>query len=58
MRKDNIVKYCCAIGISGVMLLNSIFVYAASTKSELNSQMGDINDQINATKTEINGVKE
>lgn len=58
MRKKNIVKYCCAIGISGVILVNSIFVYAASTKSELNSQMGDINDQINATKTEINGVKE
>ena len=57
MKNKRIIKYCCTIGISTVVLLNSVLVYAANTKSELNNQMGDINDQISATKTEINGVQ-
>lgn len=46
----------CSLATLGIVSLNSIFVYA-TTKTELNNQMGDIDDQISETKDEIKEVK-
>lgn len=57
MKKEKIVKLCCAASLSVAVLSTSMWVYAANTKDSLNSQMGDLDSQINETKSEINGVK-
>lgn len=57
MKKIKAIKLCCIFSILISMLSSPLWVYAASSKTELNSQMGNIDDQIDETKTEINGVK-
>ncbi len=56
--KNKNLKIIASTLIATVFLLNTVFVYSASTKTELNNQMGNINDQISEKKEEINDVKD
>ena len=57
MKQRKIVKLLVAMFTILVLFANSIIVYAANTKTELNSKMGDVDEQIKETKNEINEVK-